>query len=192
MTMKFIKSGSIPTVWEPNSCYFIANGDILINIYFTDETGQVVKRTPGIEDYVGSAVYFSGTQPSLDIPQKFWWNEATQTLNVKGSNRWNLVSSSTVLDRFDLKFQTTTGLLDLENCQAFILDNTTASAKTITLLGLPSGRAMTFSLQIQGNVGTVTLPSSVIWKNEVAPTLKNSLNSLFFYSNGTSIIGAMF
>ena len=91
------------------------------------------------------------------------------------------------LDRYDLRNDTTTGVMDLSVCQTFQLKNNTATAKSLSFVNIPTTRAITIVLQVEGKAGTLTFPQNITWPSG-APSLKDGQNLFVFYSNGGNIV----
>ena len=90
------------------------------------------------------------------------------------------------LDRYDLRHDNTTGVMDLSICQTFKLDNTTSSKKTLSFANVPTGRSITIVLQVEGKAGALVFPEDIIWPSNTI-SLKDGQNLFVFYSNGSSI-----
>lgn len=112
------------------------------------------------------------------------------------SGAWRLLVANVVnqdqpfvleLDRYDLRNDATTGVMDLSICQTFQLDNTTNSEKTLSFANIPTNRSITIVLQVEGKDGTLVFPENIIWPSD-APSLKDGQNLFVFYSNGNSIV----
>ena len=91
------------------------------------------------------------------------------------------------LDRYDLRNDVITGVMDLSISQTFQLDNTTNSEKTLSFANIPTNRSITIVLQVEGKDGTLVFPENIIWSSD-APSLKDGQNLFVFYSNGSSIV----
>ena len=91
------------------------------------------------------------------------------------------------LDRYDLRNDATVGVMDLNICQTFQLDNTTVSEKTLSFANVPTSRSITIVLQVEGNAGTLVFPEEITWPSG-NPSLKEGQNLFVFYSNGTNIV----
>ena len=91
------------------------------------------------------------------------------------------------LDRYDLRNDTTVGVMDLSICQTFQLNNTTTSEKTLSFANVPTTRSITIVLQVVGKAGTLVFPEEITWPSG-SPSLKEGQNLFVFYSNGSSIV----
>ena len=91
------------------------------------------------------------------------------------------------LDRYDLRNDVITGVMDLSISQTFQLDNTTNSEKTLSFANVPTTRSITIVLQVEGNAGTLVFPEEITWPSG-NPSLKEGQNLFVFYSNGTNIV----
>lgn len=109
---------------------------------------------------------------------------------------WRLLIASVVnqdqpfvleLDRYDLRNDATTGVMDLSICQTFQLNNTTNSEKTLSFANVPTNRSITIVLQVEGKDGTLIFPDDITWPSG-NPSLKDGQNLFVFYSNGSSIV----
>lgn len=112
------------------------------------------------------------------------------------SGAWRLLIASVVnqdqpfvleLDRYDLRNEATTGVMDLSICQTFQLNNTTTSEKTLSFANVPTSRSITIVLQVEGKAGTLVFPGNITWPSG-NPSLKEGQNLFVFYSNGTNIV----
>lgn len=93
------------------------------------------------------------------------------------------------VDRYDLLISATSGALDAAVSMNYTLDNTAATAKTITFAGFTANRAITAVIKIKGNAGNLTWPGTIVWNNSVAPTLGTTSTIVVLYWDGTEMIG---
>ena len=99
------------------------------------------------------------------------------------------VSELIKFNAYDVAIGNTTQL-DLNNT-VFTIDNTTASAKAITLpANLPVDRACTIIVVIRGKIGAVTWDASINWSAGTAPVLGDNVTLGILLWDGTSVHGS--
>lgn len=91
------------------------------------------------------------------------------------------------LDRYDLLVTESTGAIDASVGNCFTVDGT--ANKTITVTGLPAGRAMTLVIKFVGNGASLTWPGTLAWSNGTAPTLGATRTVVTLYWDGSDLTG---
>lgn len=114
---------------------------------------------------------------------------ATTDYYVQSNNLWKK------LDRLDyLKTSFSTSVtIDLSATQNCELDNSTAGAKSITFINMPTGRPMPVVLQVKGSTGGIpTITNTILWNDGIAPgasDLGSNWTLLTFYWDGNRFLG---
>jgi len=93
----------------------------------------------------------------------------------------------TKLDRYDLRVVEITGAIDASVSNCFKIDGT--ADKTVTITGLPSGRAMTILVCFTGKGAQLSWPSNMAWSNGVAPALGVTRTVVTLFWDGTYLTG---
>lgn len=112
-------------------------------------------------------------------------NDGKQYIRV--GNTWQQ------FNHYDLLATATTGACDLTVGNVFTLDNSTTTAKTISFVSPPAGRATTVVLLIKGNAGALTWPgaSVVTWSDSMVPELGVKLTNVVLLWDGSSFVGSV-
>ena len=94
-------------------------------------------------------------------------------------------------DKYDLKVQPSTGALDMSKQQVFTIDNSAATAKTLTFSGAPAGRAVTYVVVILGKAGAVTWPgvATLAWNADTPPDLGTNRTVVVLLWDGAIFTG---
>lgn len=95
----------------------------------------------------------------------------------------------TKVDRYDLAISATTGAMDAAASLNYTLDNTAATAKTITFSNFTASRAITAVIKIKGKAGNLSWPGTIVWNNSTAPILGTTSTIVVLYWDGTEMIG---
>lgn len=91
------------------------------------------------------------------------------------------------LDRYDLRVVETTGAMDASVSNCFKVDGT--ASKTMSLTGLPAGRAMTIVIRFLGKGAQLTWPSTLAWSNETPPALGTTRTVVTLFWDGEFLTG---
>lgn len=73
--------------------------------------------------------------------------------------------------------------------QVTVIDNSTSTAKTVTITGAPDGRAMTFVIVVNGGAGAFTWPAGVVWDKNTQPKLGTTRTLVVIFWDGTNFTG---
>ena len=73
--------------------------------------------------------------------------------------------------------------------QVTVIDNSTSTAKTVTITGAPDGRAMTFVIVVNGGAGAFTWPAGVVWDKNTHPKLGTTRTLVVIFWDGTNFTG---
>lgn len=99
----------------------------------------------------------------------------------------NSIESALRLERYDLAIaDSTDGSGDLETAQVFKIDNTTATAKTVSFTNPPAGRAMTVIVEVTGNAGAINMDAGVTVAKDLDTSLSPTQTVFVFFWNGES------
>lgn len=71
--------------------------------------------------------------------------------------------------------------LDIDCSLGNYFTKTTTGSGPFTFSNVPASRAFAFTLELTHTSGTVTWPASVVWPNNIAPTLDNGKTSLLVF-----------
>lgn len=91
------------------------------------------------------------------------------------------------LDRYDLRVIETTGAMDASAGNCFKVDGT--ANKTMSLTGLPAGRAMTIVIRFLGKGAQLTWPANLSWSNGTAPALGTTRTVVTLFWDGEFLTG---
>lgn len=103
---------------------------------------------------------------------------------VRKNGQWAL------FDRYDLAMISSTGEIDANQGNTFVMTNDTAGTRALSFKNLPANRAMTLVVFVRGNIGNITWPTEVKWNNGLAPTLSETFTNLVFFWTGSEIVGS--
>ena len=160
-------------------------------VYFQDTTGFPTTWAPFYSLTVDRQVVSQSTAPEFPCAAAFWHQTTTDILyfqkTVGADTTWVIASK---VDKYDLKVTTTTGAADVNASQVFKIDNTTASAKTVTVTNAPAGRAMTIVVKIKGATGTIAYGNTVVWDGGAQPALGTTFTLITLFWDGTEFTGS--
>lgn len=150
----------------------VADGNVNDVFMNTVTQGIWIKSNALLWTFVG---YFGGgnVYKPEDITKTYVWR-----------NGW------VEFNRYDVNIVQTTGELDIGVSNYFKIDNTTNTIKTVSFTNLPVDRGTTIVVLIDGNVGTVIWPESIIWNANTAPEPKPTLTNVVFLYDGGRLIGS--
>jgi hypothetical protein len=101
------------------------------------------------------------------------------------------LAAAIAFDKYDLKVQASTGALDFSKQQVHTIDNSAATAKTVTFSGAPAGRAATYVVVILGKAGAVTWPgaTTLAWNADTPPDLGANRTVVVLLWDGATFTG---
>lgn len=151
----------------------VADGNVNDVYMNTNTQGLWLKSDPLLWTFVG---YFGGgnVYKPADTTKTYVWKDGWKEFN-----------------RYDVNIQVTTGVIDAAVSNVFKINNTATGLKNVTFTNLPTDRATTIVVLIDGNVGSVTWPEGIVWNNGTSPELKNTLTNIVFLYDGSRLIGTV-
>lgn len=92
------------------------------------------------------------------------------------------------VDKYNVATGATTGAMDLDLQQSFIVDAT--SARTMSVSNVPVDRAMTLVIVFEGTGGVITWFSGITWNNDTPPELGTTRTVVVLFWDGTNWTGS--
>ena len=162
-------------------------------LYYQKYNGSTWAWAAVFEQVLQVTVVSQATAPALPSDVPFWQDSDNGQLYYQkkvgaGAAAWTPVSN---FDRYDILVNTTNGAIDANTTQVIKVDNTTASAKTVTVSNAPAGRAMTFVIKVTGKAGTIAYGNTVTWSGGTAPVLGTTQTLVVLFWDGSSFIGGV-
>jgi hypothetical protein len=139
---------------------------------------------------LAEAVPAALTTPELEAAVAKNGTELIEVTQDGEAKKMSLVEA-VAFDKYDLKVQSSTGALDMSKQQVFTIDNSAATAKTLSFTGAPAGRAATFIVVILGKAGAVTWPdaTTLAWNADTPPDLGTNRTVVVLLWDGATFTG---
>lgn len=120
--------------------------------------------------------------------------DGTELVRVRQAGVDKKMSLADVMafDKYDLKVAASAnGALAMDKQQVFTIDNTAATAKTLTFNGAPAGRAATYVVVIAGKAGAITWPANNVlaWNADTPPDLGATRTVVVLLWDGATFTG---
>lgn len=93
------------------------------------------------------------------------------------------------LDRYDLAITSATGSFNVATSQVFKLNG--SATTNINFSNLPTNRAMTIVVIVNGSGGTITWPSTIDWSDGIAPELATTRTIFTIFWDGVNLTGTI-